>query len=150
MTRYAIKPLDSQIDHRPSLIPRIPSILNVVSPIGMGKSTLLILLITETCFSRANSTEFSFFHRLFSWMINGIVSWLSKAFWKSTQMNRQKRRSIWFLLNVKDSVIQAKSGRLMSILNMTKRFWRISLKAKKNSKWCTGKKIFPSPSSHPS
>ena len=34
MTGYAIKPLDSQIDHRPSLIPRIPSILNVVSPIG--------------------------------------------------------------------------------------------------------------------
>ena len=58
MTRYAIKPLDSQIDHRPSLIPRIPSILNVVSPIGMGKSTLLICLITEAVFFKGK------FHRI--------------------------------------------------------------------------------------
>ena len=42
MTKYAIKPLDSQVSQEPSLIPRIPGILTIVSPIGMGKSTLLI------------------------------------------------------------------------------------------------------------
>ena len=47
MTKYSIKPLDSQISQEPSLIPRHPCVLNIVSPIGMGKSTLLIRLVTE-------------------------------------------------------------------------------------------------------
>ena len=59
MTRYAIKPLDLQSHHPPSLIPRIPSILNVVSPIGMGKNTLLTRLITEDVFFKGKMNNWS-------------------------------------------------------------------------------------------
>jgi hypothetical protein len=58
MSKYAIEPLDNQISSEPSLIPRIPCILNIVSPIGCGKSTLLIRLITQDVFFKGK------FHRI--------------------------------------------------------------------------------------
>ena len=58
MTKYSIKPLDSQVSQKPSLIPRHPCVLNIVSPIGIGKSTLVILLATEDVFFKGN------FHRI--------------------------------------------------------------------------------------
>ena len=58
MIKNSIKPLDSQVSQEPSRIPRHPCVLNIVSLIGMGKSTLLIRLITEDVFFRGK------FHRI--------------------------------------------------------------------------------------
>ena len=58
MTKYSIKPLDAQLSQEPSLLPRHPCVLNIVSPIGMCKSTLLIRLVTEDVFFKGK------FHRI--------------------------------------------------------------------------------------
>ena len=117
MTKYQIKPLDSQVSQEPSLIPRHPCVLNIVSPIGTGKSTLGIRLVTEDVFFKGEFHRIIIFCQSSILTQNGRASCQLKAYSKSPHMKWPKKQSILLHPSEKSGYLPVEFQQMMSLQN---------------------------------